>query len=522
MTIPIQRIERTLRTRFDRPPPGMNRKDIQTADQHHGLERRVKRIQEAVAIAMISDLPRWNLRLTETLTPHQRHLAHRVKHEVRIPSALDLAHSVLPGRDLPTADHKCRLYVPIAFLPKGTLLSGFTISSSHEPVNILNFTDGDAFTRRLLARLIPANFDATKPYFADASATLARTIQTRYIQFAEIEARLGEVVTIEYSNTFPHLEASTDKVATWRLSMGWRQNRYTFESELLHFAASYHFHFEVPDGFILKRISVKPKNHRAIPNYTFSGSGTPDGHIYVPLDRSRPQAKSSENYFLFIDCFESPPGSQGYTAIMGLVMAGILYVLMLALSHGWFIDSSTQKVQATGAIALIAGAPAVLASLLPLRNDPTAAIRPPLTARVALWASSAMSAYVALLLATQGFGIDLATMKNTAIIRCFFGGLTCIFSILAGLLLLHGVRRKRPTLSNEEKFWRYFFGIIPIPIVAYFVVTQPGHVSSTDYFFSVVIPLYLVILIRCIVGWVKSVLVASGIRRSFEPKSVVS
>ncbi|QEM43570.1 hypothetical protein [Mycolicibacterium grossiae] len=470
---------------------------------------------------MISDLPRWNLRLSETLTPHQRHLSREVKHEVRIPNAEELARLMLARSDLPAPGQKCRLYVPVAFLKKGTLLSGLAVDSSHAPINILNFTDGDAFTLRILDRLIGADGEASSPYFVAAAETLARELETRYLQFAEIEACLGDVVTMEYTNRFRHDEATRDNLAAWRLAMGWRQNRFRFESDLLHFAASYHFHFEVPDGYILKDISVRPKGHDHEPRYTFNGQGTPDGHIYVPYDQRGAHASVSNRYLIFIDCFEAPPGSQGYTAVIGLVTSVILFVLMMALSHGWFIDSDTGKVQATGAIALIAGGPAVVASLLPLRNEPTTAIRTPLTARIALWTSSAMSAYVALLLATQGFGIDLATMKDRAIVSCFLHGLLGTAIVVAGLLVLRSTRRRWGYLSERQRVRRFVVAVLPMWIVLFFVAEQEGHVSLTDYFFSLVIPVYLVILARCVSGWFKSVYIASGIRRRFEKSEVV-
>lgn len=217
---------------------------------------------------------------------------------------------------------------------------------------------------------------------------------------------------------------------------------------------------------------------------------------------------------MFVDCFEAPPGSQGYTAIVGCVTLAIVLVLMAALSYGWFIDGTTHRVQATGAIALIAGSPAIVASLLPLRHDGAAVIRPPLTSRFALWASSAMSVFIALALATQGFGLDLAKLKGVNIGWCFLRGLI-VAAVVVGALFV--MRRA----VYAKRFWPGFWSIVAISVVVFIVADQGKEVSSFDTFFSVAVPLYVLVLARCVYGWLKSVYVASTITRNHLFKSML-
>ncbi len=486
-----------------RRPAPPQRKDIRAAASHMNAERKTARIQEAVAIAMLSDSAHWNLRLTETLTPHATHMSRKVRHEVRIPSASDLAHSVLAGRHLPTPSEKSRLIIPVAFRPRGKLLTGFVITSSHLPVTVLNYDDGEAFIRRVLSRLLESPIRRLN----DTSWWLARVLRNNYVQMVEIEARLGETVNIEYSMKLRHFEASLNKFAALRLSVGWRQNRFRFDSDLHDRASSYHFHFEAPDGYMLKAMEIKPVvGGENIQPYVFSGAGTPDGHLYAQRmgQDNLIELDTLHSRYIFIDCFEAPPGSQGYTAILGCVTTCILLFLIVALSHGWLIDPTTNKTQATGAIALIAGSPAVLASIIPLRHESSSAIKSPLTARLALWSSTAMSAFVALALATQGFGNELSALKGVNLFACFLHGFATTCGIVLSLLIVrYAVRKKLRKVG--------FLSLFALLAIGYLVLTQPGRVSTVDFFFSAIVPIYVLTWFRCVVGWAKSVYVASNI-----------
>lgn len=502
-----------LRTRTAWRVDGIRRRDVRAAAPHLAQGRQTARLQEAVAIVMLSDIARWNRRLSETLTPHSSHIVRKVEHDLRVPSATDLAHTVLAGRELPKSNEKCRIIVPIAFKEKGVLLPGFNISSSHEPITILNLNDGKAFTRRIMNRLIGETGESTG-YFKDASWALARVLKDHYVQFVEIEARLGEVITIEYTVRVRHLEASHSRIAAWRLALGWKQNRFRHFSDLHNNATSYHFHFEVPDGFTLKDMRLRSPEGGSAPKYVFSGGGTPIGHIYI-RDQSATTRRGQFQNEIFIDCFEAPPGSQGYTAVIGCVMTTILIALMAALSFGWFIDETSGKMQATGAIALIAGGPAVVTSILPFRNDQTSAIRPPLTARAALWSSFAMSAFVALGLSTQGFGLDLTKLKDTNLILCFLKGWVTTVAIVALLVTIWRAVR-------SERFWSALVATVGIAGIELVVLLQPGDVSAPDIFFSAVVPIYTLIWLRSAFGWLKAVHLSSDLSMIHKQRNMVS
>lgn len=486
--------------------------DTALLDPHTHAELHERRLQDAVAILVLSEADKWNRRLTETLSPHHNHLSRRVKHEMRIPSATELARSVLPSNGLPQPGQNCRFIMPLAFREKQKLLSGFSLSSSHEPISVLNFDDGEDFTGRILTALLAAADRGNRPYLEDFLWRLGFVLQERYIQYVEFEAKLGEVVTIEYEVRFRHHEGVRDEIAAWRLAFGWRQNRFSFKSDLHQYAASYHFHFEVPDGYVLKNITLGLGDNESLPNYVFSGAGTPVGHMYVPPRRVENGA-DAKPIDIFVDCFEAPPGSQGYTAIIGFVMSAILFALMGAFEYGWLIDSEG-KLQATGAITLIAGGPAVVASLLPLRTESTSPIRTPLTARLALWASFAMSAFVALALATKGFGLGLDSFEHAQIGYTFLKGwITTAAAAMALMFALRGFgERNFRVMVNWSAILAVIFGM---------VILQPNPPSASEFFFSAVIPIYTLVWLRCLVGWIKSVYLASGASRRYMQQSVL-
>lgn len=460
---------------------------------------RLRRIQEAVAVEMLCNLPKWNSRLTETLTPQRDHVLRSVRHESRIPSAVELGRSILPKRDAPRVRSAMTVIVPLAFHEKESSLVGFSLDGSHSPMTVVNKRDGEEFTRRILARMIDAGKESD--YWYRVSTTLAGVLSRYYIQFVEVSVDLGDTISVEYSVKTPRHDSSLGTAMLhWRLALGWRQNRFRFESTFPDSADSYHFRFEVPDGYYLK--SIRPETDDG--GYAATGAGTPDGHIYrqrprQDFDQPRPQ-------YFFVDCFESPPGSQGYASIIGLVTTTIIVLLVIALDHQWLLDDAKENVQATGAIALIAGAPALVASLLPLKSDHDAAIRNPLTARVSLWFSSALSAFVAFVLATRGFGLNLVDFDGGQMFDCFWKGLLVVMAVAVPVFA-----SKRAT--DRFGWIRPLTGCVAVLFIVGVFVRGWGDVDVVEYFFSVVLPLYVLVWARSLWGWAKSVIVVRDVTR---------